>query len=107
MMAVQLVAGALPTLYVWVWPSPYVWACVIAIAVSGTFSHFCMARAMLYADATIVLPMDFLRVPLTAAVGWLIYGERLDAFTVLGAMLILTGNLLNLKPPPRPAEAEA
>jgi drug/metabolite transporter (DMT)-like permease len=63
---------------------------------------------MLYADATIVLPMDFLRVPLTAVAGWLIYGERLDAFTVLGAMLILTGNLLNLKPPaPRPAEAEA
>jgi drug/metabolite transporter (DMT)-like permease len=45
---------------------------------------------------------------LTAAAGWLIYAERLDAFTVLGAMLILTGNLLNLKPPaPRPAEAKA
>jgi drug/metabolite transporter (DMT)-like permease len=73
---------------------------------SGTFSHFCMARAMLYADATIVLPMDFLRVPLTAAIGWLIYAERMDAFTVLGAALILTGNLLNLKPSP-PAEVRA
>jgi drug/metabolite transporter (DMT)-like permease len=67
-----------------------------------------MARAMLYADATIVLPMDFLRVPLTAAAGWLIYGERLDLFTVLGAMLILAGNLLNLKPPsPKPVPVEA
>jgi drug/metabolite transporter (DMT)-like permease len=66
-----------------------------------------MARAMLYADATIVLPMDFLRVPLTAAAGWLIYGERLDALTVLGAILILAGNLLNLKPAaPAPARAE-
>jgi drug/metabolite transporter (DMT)-like permease len=71
---------------------------VIVIAFSGTFSHFCMARAMLYADATIVLPMDFLRVPLTAAAGWLLYSERLDVYTVLGAALILTGNLLNLKP---------
>ncbi len=44
--------------------------------------------------------MDFLRVPLTAAAGWLIYSERLDLFTVLGAALILTGNLLNLKPNP-------
>jgi drug/metabolite transporter (DMT)-like permease len=106
MMAVQVVAGALPTLYVWVWPSPYIWACAIAVAIGGTFSHFCMARAMLYADATVVLPMDFLRVPLTAAAGWLIYAERMDVFTVLGAMLILTGNLLNLKPPaPRPALA--
>ena len=108
MLAVQVVAGALPTFYLWVWPSPYVWGCAIAIAIGGTFSHFCMARAILYADATIVLPMDFLRVPLTAAAGWMIYGERMDVFTVLGAMLILTGNLLNLKPPtPRPAPAEA
>lgn len=108
MMVVQAVAGALPTLYVWVWPSPYIWACAIAVAISGTFSHFCMARAMLYADATIVLPMDFLRVPLTAVAGWLLYAERMDAFTVLGAALILTGNLLNLKSPaPRPLQAEA
>ena len=34
--------------------------------------------------------MDFLRVPLTATVGWLLYSERLDAFTVLGAALILS-----------------
>jgi drug/metabolite transporter (DMT)-like permease len=67
------------------------------IAFCGTFSHFCMARAMLHADATVVVPMDFLRVPLTATAGWLIYGERLDLLTVLGATLILTGNLFNLK----------
>ena len=107
MMAVQAMIGALPTLYVWVWPSPQVWVWVIAVAFGGTFSHFCLARALLYADATTVVPMDFLRVPLTAAAGWLIYGERLDLFTVLGATLILAGNLLNLKPPaPKPVPVE-
>jgi drug/metabolite transporter (DMT)-like permease len=98
MLVIQSVAGLFPSLYVWQWPSLYIWCCAVVIAFSGTFSHLCMARAMLYADATIVLPMDFLRVPLTAAAGWLIYSERLDVFTVLGAALILTGNLLNLKP---------
>jgi drug/metabolite transporter (DMT)-like permease len=98
MLVIQSVAGFGPSLYVWKWPSLYIWCCGIVIAFSGTFSHFCMARAMLYADATIVLPMDFLRVPLTAAAGWLIYAERLDVFTILGAALILTGNLLNLRP---------
>lgn len=108
MLVVQFAAGFVPTFYVWSQPSPYVWACLIAVAIGGTFSHFCMARAMLYADATIVVPMDFLRVPLTAAAGWLIYDERLDIFTVLGAILILSGNLLNLKPAaPRPAQARA
>jgi drug/metabolite transporter (DMT)-like permease len=107
MLVIQAVAGLFPSLYVWKWPSQYVWWCAVVIAFSGTFSHFCMARAMLYADATIVLPMDFLRVPLTAAAGWLLYSERLDIYTVLGAALILTGNLLNLKSPSAPAPAPA
>jgi drug/metabolite transporter (DMT)-like permease len=106
MIVVQGVAGFLPTLYVWVWPSAYVFGWVVVIAVCGTFSHYCLASAMRYADATIVVPMDFLRVPLTATVGWLLYAERLDAYTILGAALILTGNLLNLKPnAPVPARA--
>ena len=110
MLVVQSAAGFFPTLYVWVWPSAYTWVWIVVIAFCGTFSHFCMARAMLYADATIVVPMDFLRVPLTATAGWLLYAERLDMFTVLGAALILTGNLLNLKPHapfPRASESEA
>jgi drug/metabolite transporter (DMT)-like permease len=98
MLVIQSVAGLLPALYVWKWPTVATWGWIVAIAFCGTFSHYCMARAMLHADATVVLPMDFLRVPLTATVGWLIYSERLDLFTVLGAALILTGNLLNLKP---------
>jgi drug/metabolite transporter (DMT)-like permease len=106
MLVIQSTAGFFPSLYVWIWPSAYIWGWIVVIAFCGTFSHYCMARAMLYADATVVVPMDFLRVPLTAAVGWLVYSERLDLFTVLGAMLILTGNLLNLKAAdPVPARA--
>jgi drug/metabolite transporter (DMT)-like permease len=100
MLVVQSAAGLFPALYVWTWPPTYLWGWVVVIAFCGTFSHYCMARAMLHADATVVIPMDFLRVPLSAAAGWLIYSERLDLFTVLGAALILTGNLLNLKPNP-------
>jgi len=106
MLVVQSVAGLFPALYVWSWPPVQTWGYVAVVAVCGTFSHYFLARAMQYADATIVVPMDFLRVPLTAAAGWLIYSERLDTFTVLGAVLILTGNLLNLKPArPNPATA--
>jgi drug/metabolite transporter (DMT)-like permease len=97
MLVVQSVAGFFPSIHVWAWPSAWAWGWIVVIAICGTFSHYCMARAMLYADATVVIPMDFLRVPLSAAAGWLIYSERLDMFTVFGAALILTGNLLNLK----------
>ena len=97
MLVIQSAAGFFPALYVWRWPSAYAWGWMVVLAFCGTFSHYCMARAMLHAEATVVLPMDFLRVPLTAVAGWLIYSERLDIYTVLGATLILTGNLLNLR----------
>jgi drug/metabolite transporter (DMT)-like permease len=106
MLVVQSAAGFFPAIYLWQWPSAYAWCWIVVIAFCGTFSHFCMARAMLYADATIVVPMDFLRVPLSATAGWLLYAEQLDLYTVLGAVLILTGNLLNLKSAdPAPAGA--
>ena len=41
--------------------------------------------------------MDFLRVPLTALVGWMVYAEVIDVYTACGALLIMLGNLLNLK----------
>jgi drug/metabolite transporter (DMT)-like permease len=97
MLVVQSLLGLVPALAVWRWPSAAAWGWVAVIAFCGTFSHYCMARAMAYADATVVVPMDFLRVPLTAAAGWLVYAERVDLVTVLGASLILAGNLLNLR----------
>lgn len=96
MLVVQSVIGLVPALAVWQWPSTTAWAWVVVVAFCGTYSHYCFARAMAHADATVVVPMDFLRVPLTAAVGWWVYAERLDLFTALGVGLILAGNLLNL-----------
>lgn len=97
MLIIQSAIGLLPALHVWQWPSLHVLPWVVIIAFTGTFSHFCMAKALQYADATVVIPMDFLRVPLMAVLGWMIYAERVDMFTALGAVLILCGNLLNLK----------
>lgn len=96
MLVVQSLLGLLPALWVWRWPSGTAWGWVVLVAFCGTFSHYCMARAMRHAEATVVMPMDYLRVPLTALAGWLIYAERLDLYTVAGTVLILGGNLLNM-----------
>jgi drug/metabolite transporter (DMT)-like permease len=69
------------------------------IAFCGTYSHFCMTHALRHADATTVVPIDFLRVPLTAIAAWVVFGQRFDVFAVIGAAVILGGNLLNLKSP--------
>lgn len=97
MLVVQSVVGLVPALAVWEWPGLATWPWIAAVAFTGTFSHYCMARAMLHADATVVVPMDFLRVPLAAVVGWLVYQEAIDFYTAFGAGLILSGNLLNLR----------
>jgi drug/metabolite transporter (DMT)-like permease len=97
MLVVQSLLGLLPALWVWRWPSATAWGWVLLVAFCGTFSHYCMARAMRHAEATVVMPMDYLRVPLTALAGWLIYAERLDLYTVAGTVLILGGNLLNMR----------
>ncbi|GIL39211.1 DMT transporter permease [Rhodospirillales bacterium TMPK1] len=96
MTIVQTALGIVPALYVWRWPAAHLWPWILVIAFCGTFSHYCYARAMQHADATVAVPMDFLRVPLAALLGWLVYAERVDLYTAAGAALILTGNLLNL-----------
>jgi drug/metabolite transporter (DMT)-like permease len=97
MLVIQSLLGIVPAIAVWRWPTPAAWGWVLVVAFCGTFSHYCMARALQHADATTVVPMDFLRVPLSALAGWLVYAERIDLLTVLGASLILFGNLLNLQ----------
>lgn len=97
MLVIQAVLGAVPAYLVWQPVPAHLWGFMLAVAFCGTFSHYCMTRAMQYADATVVVPMDFIRVPATAIAGWLIYAEGIDTFTVAGATLILLGNLLNLK----------
>lgn len=108
MLIIQSALGLLPALYVWRTPPLELWPWILLIAFTGMSSHFCMARALTYADATVISPMDFLRVPLSALVGWLLYHEQIDAFTAGGALLILMGNLLNLqRKPVQPAEVAA
>jgi drug/metabolite transporter (DMT)-like permease len=68
-----------------------------AIAVCGLFSHFCLTNAYRHGDATMVVPLDFLRIPLIAVVGWHLYGEVLDPFVFVGSVLIIAGILWNLR----------
>ena len=97
MVVIQSVIGLVPALWTWRWPTTGLWPWIAVAGFCGSFAHYCQARALVHADATVVVPMDFLRVPLTALLGYLVYNESLDAMTALGAALILSGNLLNLQ----------
>jgi drug/metabolite transporter (DMT)-like permease len=69
----------------------------LAVAIAGLTSHFCLSNAFRAGDATLVVPMDFMRIPLIAVVGWVFYGEQLDIYVFLGALIIIAGVLWNLR----------
>lgn len=69
---------------------------VLGVCISGVASHYCLTQAFRQGDATLVVPMDFLRVPLIAVVGWWLYGEGLDPLVFLGAMTVVAGIAWNL-----------
>jgi len=70
---------------------------LIGICVGGLSAHFCLTNAYRHGDAVIVVPLDFLRLPLIALIGWLLYTEPLDPFIFAGGALILIGILQNLR----------
>ena len=69
----------------------------LGVGTAGLTSHYCLSNAFRSGDATLVVPLDFMRIPLIAVVGWAFYGERLDIFVLLGALIIVSGVLWNLR----------
>ncbi|MEL6566107.1 MAG: DMT family transporter [Pseudomonadota bacterium] len=69
---------------------------VFVIGCAGLMAHFCLTKALSLAPATVVVPIDFIRLPTIAVVGMLVYGEVIDVWVLVGAAIIFGGNYLNL-----------
>lgn len=69
---------------------------VVLIAIAGLVAHFCLTTALSLAPATVVMPIDFARLPVIALVGMLIYAEALDPLVLLGALVIFGANYGNI-----------
>jgi drug/metabolite transporter (DMT)-like permease len=70
---------------------------VVGLGIAGLTSHYCLSNAFRSGEASVVVPLDFMRIPLIALIGWWFYGEGIDIFVFLGAGLIVTGILWNLR----------
>ncbi|WP_100366816.1 DMT family transporter [Yoonia maricola] len=69
---------------------------VILIGCAGLLAHFCLTKALSIAPASIVMPIDFVRLPTIAIVGMLLYQEPLEIWVFIGAFLIFGANYLNI-----------
>ena len=93
---IQLPMGLIPSIPDWTLPSVALWPWVLLLGISGLGSHFCFAHAFRHADATVVSPLDFMRLPLIAVIGLMMYDENWDLVILLGGAVIFSGNLINL-----------
>ena len=96
MMAMQLPLGLVPALFDWVTPQAHHWPWLLLVGLTGLSAHYCMVRALALADASLVIPMDLLRLPLIALIGYLVYNEQVDWYLGVGAGLIVMSNVMNL-----------
>jgi drug/metabolite transporter (DMT)-like permease len=96
MFLMQWPIGAIGASIVWITPE---WADVPWIALIGVTAltaHYTMTRALMLADATVVIPIDFIRMPMIAVIGFFFYAEPFSAWIFLGAGLIFAGNYYSI-----------
>ncbi|MEL6449712.1 MAG: DMT family transporter [Pseudomonadota bacterium] len=78
---------------------------VFLIGCAGLMAHYCLTNALSIAPATVVVPIDFIRLPTIAVVGMLVYGEVVDIWVFVGALVIFLGNYINIWVETRPSKA--
>ena len=78
---------------------------LVLIGLAGLCAHFCLTKALTLAPATVIVPVDFLRLPVIAIIGLTLYAEPLDIFVILGAIIIFGANYANIWAETRKTEA--
>jgi drug/metabolite transporter (DMT)-like permease len=97
MSLVQVLMAAIPAALSWtpITVAEIPWVLIVGIA--GLTANFSLTRAMQLADASLMMPVDFMRLPLIAAVGFLAYSESIDVLVLAGAVVIFAGNYYSIR----------
>lgn len=97
MVLIQFPISAFAAYFDW---SALSWAMVpwaLVIGATGLSAHLCMTKALHLADATVVIPLDFMRLPIIAVVGFAVYNEAFDVFVLFGALVMFSGNYVSIR----------
>lgn len=70
---------------------------VLGIGLGGLGAHLSLTKALSLAPASIVTPIDFLRLPLITLIGVFFYAEPLNIWVLVGGAIIFSANLFNIK----------
>lgn len=87
----MLVSLAMPV--VWVTPSPAQWLLFAVSGLLGFTAHFSIARSMILADASAVAPLHYVRLLWAIGIGFIVFGDVPDTWTLAGAALIVASGI--------------
>ncbi|MEO0797780.1 MAG: DMT family transporter, partial [Pseudomonadota bacterium] len=73
-----------PALFVWQWPEPTVWLWLSFIGLAGTVAQLLLTESLKQADATVVMPFDFLKLVWASLFGAAFFQQIPDVFTWVG-----------------------
>jgi drug/metabolite transporter (DMT)-like permease len=96
MAVIQLPFGIVLAALKWTTPDLLQLFWLLLVGAVGLSAHFCTAKALSLADQTLVVPMDFMRLPLIVMVGWGLYSESTELLVLAGAGLIFLGNYYSI-----------
>lgn len=96
MCLIQAPLGLLLFIEGWITPAGIQWLWLVIIGVTALSAHYCMTKAMQHAEVTFVVTMDMFRLPLISIIGVLLYSESFSMALVIGMLLIVGGNSLNI-----------
>ncbi len=83
------ILSIVPALFVWIWPSWEIWLMGAFIGFLGVVCHIGINKAMKLSEASTLAPLDYTRMPVTAGLAFLFFGEFPDLWTWLGAFVIM------------------
>jgi len=83
-----LIYSAIPAAFIWQTPAWADMPAMIGLGITGYATHYCITRSLAVGDASFVIVFDFMRLPFSVALGWMLFTEVLDAWTAAGALII-------------------
>jgi len=69
---------------------------ILLLTITSLLAHYSLSNALKNSEASIVLPIDYLRLPLILFIGWYYYGEVISSSTLIGSLLIIFGVIVFL-----------
>ena len=96
MFVMQLPISSIGACFVWTVPMWEDCPWILLVGIMSLTAHYCMTRAITLVDVTVIIPIDFMRMPVIAIVGFYLYNEPFSVWIFLGAALIFSGNYFNI-----------